>query len=60
MGWFPPYLGRPAGSAALRGGKGGRAMFELSGVMDVIRHAFALGVLVIFLALVLALVWVRD
>jgi hypothetical protein len=35
-------------------------MFELSGVMEVIRHAFALGVLAIFLALVLALVWVRD
>ena len=34
-------------------------MFDLNGVMDVIRHAFALGVLVLFLTLlpVLAQVW---
>ena len=60
MGWFPPYLGRPAGRAAPAGGRGGRAVFDLNAVMEVIRYAFALGVLVTFLALVIVLVWVRD
>ena len=58
-GRFQPRLSHPRGGAALGDGRGRHAMFDLNGVMDVIRHAFALGVLVFFLTLVLVLaqVW---